>query len=73
MYTCYGHRSEFYDGDKIDVGPILNYGEPEIVLYHKKGFPKCLAIQGHPEMMSQDSPANIEINEIINNLLNEKD
>ena len=36
-------------------------------------MPRCLAIQGHPEMMSQDSPANIEINEIINNLLNEKD
>lgn len=73
LYTCYGHRSEFYDGDKIDISPILNYGEPEIVLYHKEGFPKCLAIQGHPEMMPQDSPANIEINEIINNLLNEKD
>ena len=73
LYTCYGYRSDCYDGDKIDINLILNCGEPEIVLYHKKNMPKCLAIQGHPEMMSQDSPANIEINAIINNLLNEKD
>lgn len=73
LYTCYTHRSNYYDGDKIDVHTILLCGEPEIVLYHKKNMPKCLAIQGHPEMMSQDSPANIEINAIINNLLNEKD
>lgn len=73
LYTCYGHRSECYDGDKIDINAIFEYGEPEIVMYHKKNMPKCLAIQGHPEMMSQDSPANIEINAIINNLLNEKD
>lgn len=73
LYTCYGHRSDHYDGDKIDINAIFEYGEPEIVLYHKKNMPKCLAIQGHPEMMPQDSPANIEINAIINNLLNEKD
>ena len=73
LYTCYGHRSDCYDGDKINIKTIFDYGEPEIVLYHKKNMPKCLAIQGHPEMMSQDSPANIEINAIINNLLNEKD
>lgn len=73
LYTCYGHRSDCYDGDKIGIDAIFLYGEPEIVLYHKKNMPKCLAIQGHPETMSQDSPANIEINAIINNLLNEKD
>lgn len=29
----------------------LEYKEPEIVEYHVPGKPKCLAIQGHPEMI----------------------
>jgi gamma-glutamyl-gamma-aminobutyrate hydrolase PuuD len=38
-----------YEGDGIDATKIVK--EPEIVLYHKENKPKCLAIQGHPEMM----------------------
>ena len=41
------------------------YCEPEIVLYHKEGFPKCLAIQGHPEYMRKESP----VIEILNNII----
>lgn len=61
--------STIYEGDGIDVPPY----EPEIVLYHKKNMPRCLAIQGHPEYMRKESPIIIRLNEIINNLLNEKD
>lgn len=41
------------------------YCEPEIVLYHKEEFPKCLAIQGHPEYMRKESP----VIEILNNII----
>lgn len=54
-------RSEFYEGDKIDYPPC----EPEIVLYTNEGKPKCLAIQGHPEMMRDDAP----IIELLNRLV----
>lgn len=59
-----------YQGDGIDPNKIIY--EPEIVLYHKLNFPKCLAIQGHPEYMRHESPIVKEINNIINNLLNDK-
>lgn len=58
-----------YEGSDINV-PLY---EPEIVLYHKKNMPRCLAIQGHPEYMRHESPIIIRLNEIIDNLLNEKD
>lgn len=58
-----------FEGDGIDVSKIVENGEPEIVLYHTEGKPKCLAIQGHPEMMPSDSAIITEINNIIKNLL----
>lgn len=54
-------RSEFYEGDKIYCPPC----EPEVVLYHKKNKPKCLAIQGHPEIMRKEAP----VIEVLNNLV----
>ena len=54
-------RSHYYEGDNVDYPPC----EPEIVLYHKEGLPKCLAIQGHPEMMRSEAP----VIEMLNNLL----
>ena len=42
--------SDIYEGDKID--PSLIDKEPEIIYYHVPGKPKCLGIQGHPEMMA---------------------
>lgn len=42
--------SDIYEGDKID--PSLIDKEPEIIYYHVPGKPKCLGIQGHPEMMT---------------------
>jgi hypothetical protein len=43
--------SGVWEGDRIDPAPILERGEPEIVVYHRPGKPVCLAVQGHPERM----------------------
>lgn len=54
-------RSPYYEGDKVDYPPH----EPEIVLYHKKDMPKCLAIQGHPEMMRDEAPVIKMLNQLV--------
>lgn len=55
-------RSKYYEGDRISTPPC----EPEIVLYHVKGKPRCLAIQGHPEMMTNpDTPTIPMLNQLI--------
>ena len=64
------HRSDNYEGDGIDPEPILRYGEPEIVLYHRPNKPKCLAIQGHPEMMRKDAPVIDMLNDLLNQICN---
>ena len=56
-----------YEGGNINIETIINKGEPEIVLYHKEGMPKCLAIQGHPEYMRPNAP----VIEMLNNLIDE--
>lgn len=68
LFKSYGNRSDIYEGDKIEARKILSQGEPEIVLYHKKGLPKCLAVQGHPEMIPE-SPVSEMINTLINKYL----
>ena len=42
--------------------------EPEVVLYTSPNKPKCLAIQGHPEMMRLEAPIIKKLNEIIETL-----
>ena len=54
-------RSDYYEGDGIDYPPC----ESEIVLYHKKGMPKCLAIQGHPEIMRNEAPVIKMLNDLV--------
>lgn len=71
-YTLLFKSSEFrssgyYDGGNIEYEKISEFGEPEIVLYHKENMPKCLAIQGHPEYMRPNAP----VVEMLNNLINE--
>lgn len=61
------NRSRYYEGDKINNREVPM--EPEIVLYHKDNYPKCLAIQGHPEYMRHESPIIGRLNEIVNKLL----
>lgn len=54
-------RADYYEGDKIGRVPV----EPEVVLYHVKGKPKCLAIQGHPEIMRPGAPVIKMLNQLI--------
>lgn len=51
LFWAEGLSKGYYEGDKIDPEEVIKNGEPEIVLYHRKNKPKCLAIQGHPEIM----------------------
>lgn len=62
--------SSKYEGDNIDTDYIQKYGEPEIVYYHKESLPKCLAVQGHPEMMP-NSPVAKMINNLVKQLIDE--
>jgi len=64
LFWAKGRRSTYYEGDKVDPKLIEKNGEAEIVMYHKEDKPKCLAIQGHPEMIP-DSP----VSEMLNNLI----
>lgn len=70
LFVSFGHKSSIYEGDRIDSEVIERRGEPEIVLYHKEGFPKCLAVQGHPEMIP-DSPVAKMISNLVNKLVND--
>lgn len=70
LFTSYERLSSKYEGQSIDCDPICRYGEPEIVLYHKKDLPKCLAVQGHPEMIP-NSPVAEMISNLVNKLVNE--
>lgn len=70
LYVAEKNRSEIYCGDKIRnyTDDLIKVGEPEIVLYHKKNLPVCLAVQGHPEMIP-NSPVSDMINNLIKKLL----
>lgn len=69
LFTSYPCRSDHYIGEKIRGNLIRTYGEPEVVLYHKKNLPKCLAIQGHPEMIPSSSVSEM-LSKLINDLVN---
>lgn len=62
----YGVCGRNFRGDGIDSKYLSDYN-PEVVLYHKKDMPKCLAIQGHPEMMP-DSPVAKMLDKLIKSL-----
>ena len=70
-------RSRVYDGWNLSLnGEPLHVefydaaGEPEVVYYELPNVPKCLAIQGHPEMMDDRTAMVIEMNNIIDKILN---
>lgn len=71
LFVSYYNRSSDYIGDRIVPGVISSNGEPEIVLYRKKDFPKCLAVQGHPEMIP-NSPVAKMINDLVESLINQE-
>lgn len=70
LYIADKRRSSDHEGDGIDEDTIYSLGEPEIVLYHKNGLPKCLAVQGHPEMIP-NSPVSKMISGLIKDLVDE--
>ena len=61
--------STIFEGDKIKGDFMRLFGEPEIVLYTQPKKPKCLAIQGHPEMMRPTSPTIKVLNELLDSIL----
>lgn len=63
-------RSGDYEGEGFDKEIISDKGEPEIVEYHKKGLPRCLAVQGHPEMIPT-SPVAKMISNLVKEMCNE--
>lgn len=69
LFRASSCMSDCYEGDKIDSKLIIQNGEPEIVKYHKKGLPVCLAVQGHPEMIP-DSPVAKMISNLVKELVN---
>lgn len=70
LFVSSERRSIEYLGEGISSRIIMYKGEPEIVLYHKKGLPKCLAVQGHPEMIP-DSPVSKMISDLVKRLVDE--
>ena len=69
LYVELGRSPIYEPCTKQEIEKLILRGEPEIVLYHKKGFPKCLAIQGHPEMMRSTSPTIEMINNLIDDIM----
>lgn len=67
LFKSFNAISHVYEGDGIDVDKI-KYNDPEIILYHKENLPKCLAVQGHPEMIP-DSLVSKMINKLIYKLI----
>lgn len=67
LYWSTKKRSNKYEGDKIDPCKILL--EPEVAVWHRRGMPICLGAQGHPEMMSIDSPFVRMLNNLLNKYL----
>ena len=66
LFWSYDRLSYYYDGHNIKKEPIR---EPEVVHYHVNGNPKCLAIQGHPEIMRKESQVINILNDLIDKCL----
>lgn len=64
LYRSSENKATYYRGYDIDPENFKEFGEPEIILFKKKGQPMCLAIQGHPEMM-----AGSKVDGMINRLI----
>ena len=69
LYKSKEIRSTIHEGDGIDPEVIMKKGEPEIVYYHVPGKPKCLAVQGHPEMMRDTDEFPTEVTKLLLNII----
>ena len=56
------------EGEGIDPAVLAARGEPEIVVFHRRGLPPCLCVQGHPERMI-GTPTAAFINRLIRRYL----
>lgn len=66
LMTSFPARSKgHYIGDGINPDKIDEFGEPELIVFHKEGQPISVGIQGHPEMMAIDHPTVKEFNRIL--------
>lgn len=66
------NRSNEYAGDGISIDVLFESGDPEIVYYHVPNKPRCLAIQGHPEMMRSTAPVIEMLNNLVDEIYNKK-
>lgn len=62
--------SHHYEGGYVVVDEMYDANrnmilEPEIVLFHAEGMPKCIAVQGHPEMMRPEAPVVRYLNDLV--------
>lgn len=73
LYWSEKNRCTHYDGYCEDGDLNSNWKEewvePEIVYYHVPGKPRCLAIQGHPEMMDEKMPVINMLNNLLDSLV----
>jgi hypothetical protein len=68
MYSvAQGHHYTGLELSPVESVQLLNH-EPEVVVYTTPNKPKCLAIQGHPEMMNPDALIIEKLNEILETL-----
>lgn len=72
LYVSKHNRSNYYRGDKITeekINNLIEFGEPEVMIFHKEGNPIFFGVQGHPEMLGSDHPTNIVFNDILRKLI----
>lgn len=75
LYVSKHNRSGYYHGDKITEDKINNlreFGEPEVMIFHKEGKPVFFGVQGHPEMLNPEHPTNIVFNDILRKLIHKQ-
>lgn len=66
--VAWANRSTHYEGYKLHPDKLVEK-EPEIVIYNVPNNPTCLAIQGHPEMMTKDAPIIEKLNQLLYSLI----
>lgn len=66
LYWSYNNSSDYYRAPDVDIEAMTC--EPEVIAYHVPNKPKCLAIQGHPEMMPLDHVTVNMFNDLIEKL-----
>jgi gamma-glutamyl-gamma-aminobutyrate hydrolase PuuD len=71
LFRSTSRRSKYYEGDGVDPKKVIDDGEPEIIVFHRPGLPKCLAVQGHPEMM-YGSPVSNMISDLLISYVDEQ-